>query len=206
MEKEFIVNYDMKKKDLKKFTDNQSGYKKIIVIARSLQSIGIVIFIGFVIFAILSFIDTDMLLAGVIAGFGLGFILGSIPFFLGQCIGIKGKIKYGSPYNEMEKESIIISDVGIQFSYCDTENRYANSRDVYQIYSENINDVRYDSEYNIVTIIGVGELIVYDDILIRRINHAKSQRKFYSDSEYSFMLSFDNKDEIVEMLRSKVKR
>lgn len=206
MEKEFLVNKRMKKQDLKKWYNSILSCRIRIIIGRTLQIIGCVIFVGLSIASFIYFSITDELRVGLLCGSGMGAVLGIIPFAIGQSIGIKAREKYGSPYIEMEKETIIISDQCVKFIYCDKENIYVDSRDVYTIKNENINAVNYNAEFNIVTIIGKGELISYDNILTKKIVPEKSQRKFYSNSPYCFMLSFDNKDEILEMLKSKVKR
>lgn len=61
----------------------------------------------------------------------------------------------------------------------------------------------FDETYNIVTIMGRGALIAYDDYSIGRINHRLSERKFYSDSCYSFILAFEDKEEFLDLLNSK---
>ena len=77
--------------------------------------------------------------------------------------------------------------------------------DVYRIALENINAVNYDREFHIVTIIGEAELLAYDDYAGKRLNHQKSQRKFYNNSPYQIIMSFDEEQEIVHLVSKMAK-
>ena len=72
--------------------------------------------------------------------------------------------------------------------------------DVYRIPIENINAVRYDPTYHMVTVIGQGELLSYDDYSTRRLNHQNSQRRFYSNSPYYILNAFDKEDDVIVLL------
>ena len=77
--------------------------------------------------------------------------------------------------------------------------------DVYRIPIENLNAVNYDSTYHILTIIGQGELISYDDYPSRRINYYNSQRRFYGNSSYSILMAFDEEQIVVDIIMGMVK-
>ncbi len=55
------------------------------------------------------------------------------------------------------------------------------------------------------TIIGEAELLAYDDYAGNRLNHQKSQRKFYNNSPYQILMSFDEEQEIVQLLSKMAK-
>lgn len=95
--------------------------------------------------------------------------------------------------------------MGVEFSFYNTDSRYVRSRDVYRIPVENINAVRFDEEYHIVTIIGEGEFLSYDDFPSKRLNHQNSQRRFYSNSPYSILMVFDKEKEAVILLKNLAK-
>ena len=65
--------------------------------------------------------------------------------------------------------------------------------------------VNYDREFHIVTIIGEAELLAYDDYAGNRLNHQKSQRKFYNNSPYQILMSFDEEQEIVQLVSKMAK-
>ena len=83
-----------------------------------------------------------------------------------------------------------------------TINAYGLSK---KISIENINAVRYDATYHIVTIIGQGELLSYDDYPSKRLNHQNSQRRFYSNSPYSILTAFNEEEKAVTLLCSMAK-
>lgn len=76
---------------------------------------------------------------------------------------------------------------------------------MYRIPIENINAVRYDQQYHIITIIGEGEVIAYDDYENKRINHYTSQRRFYSNTPYYIISAFEDEMQVVQLLKSMAK-
>lgn len=136
-------------------------------------------------------------------GLMVGIIFGSIPLAIGQVINNKSKKEYGRPYCRMTHEFLYTDDKGVQFGYHNTESNYTASMDVYHILYRNINRVNFDETYNIVTIIGCGELTAYDDYSTKQINEELSGRKFYEDSCYSFVLAFEGQKEFLNLIKSK---
>lgn len=140
---------------------------------------------------------------GVIVG--LGTIIASIPFSFAVPISIKAKRSCGVPYSNRKEECLVLYDDGVEFIFHNCSSPYEGSKNVYRIPIENINAVRYDSKYHIVTIIGEGQLLWYDDYPSRRLNHQRSQRRFYSNSPYSILMAFENEKAAVEKLCSMAK-
>ena len=198
----YVMNEKLKNKHLNAWLKRQVPYQKKNRIGKVLKIIGCIILIFVELFFLVGTMQSGQLFLGFSVGLCVGLILGCIPFFIGQSIVIKAKKEYGTPYIRMEKEYLSISDEGIQFGYHNTDSRYGGSMDVYQIAEEEIRAVRIDQENQIATIIGMGQLIAYDDILSKRVNYEKSKRRFYSNSPYSFILGFDKNDEVISVLKN----
>lgn len=170
-----------------------------------LYAIAIVVCVGCYVFVTSRSTDVGQAkaLSFEMIGLFVGVIFGCIPLAIGQVVINKSKKEYGRPYCRMTREFLYVDDKGIQFGYHSTENKYTASMDVYQILYEDINQVTYDEMYNIVTITGCGELIAYDDYSTHRINRALSERKFYSNSSFSFIFAFEDRTEFLNLIKSK---
>lgn len=205
MTKYYKFDPKLKKRMLSKWLNSQSKHKTNHIVAYILYAVALGICIGCFGFVLLLSKDVEQsqALTSATLGLSVGVILGIIPFAIGQTVYTKSKKEYGRPYCRMTREFLYVDDKGIQFGYHNTENRYTASMDVYQILYDDINRVTYDKTYNIVTIVGCGELIAYDDYPTHRINKALSERKFYADSCYSFILAFEDQVEFLKLINSK---
>lgn len=134
------------------------------------------------------------------AGAGVGIAIALILFAFARPISVKAKKDCGLPYTAREQECLILYDDGVEFLFHNAFSRYSESMDVYRIPIENINAVRYDPTYHMVTVIGQGELLSYDDYSTRRLNHQNSQRRFYSNSPYYILNAFDKEDDVIVLL------
>ena len=203
-EKYYTINTDLKKKLLKKYISNKSAYKTKHLINKILKLISLIIVIGMMWLLYTGSFDGQKL-EGLFMGLLGGLAFGSIPFFIGQSIDISGKKEAGSPFNEMKREYLLISDEGVQFSYHDTEDENDDNMTVYEIKTENLNAVIYNQEYHIITMIGVAKQTAYDDMQKKIIDEERSQRRFYSNSPYEIMLAFNEEEEIVKLLKGMAK-
>ena len=104
----------------------------------------------------------------------------------------------------MEKEFIHLEKAGVEFGYHDIFARFETSMDLYQIYYEDIREINYDPKLMLLTITGKGQLTVYDDFHENRINYNLSQRRFHSDSKYSFILATVEAEKIVDEIKEKI--
>lgn len=136
-------------------------------------------------------------------GFLTGLAFGCIPFFIGRGIHYAAVRRYGSPYGDMTKEFLGFDEDGLEFGYHHVSCPYSAGMDVYSISFADLNRVRFDSELCVLTIVGKGRLTAYDDYMGGVVNEEKGGRKFYSNSEFSFMLPFEEREEIVKLLRTK---
>ena len=136
-------------------------------------------------------------------GFLTGLAFGCIPFFIGRGIHYAAVRRYGSPYGDMTKEFLGFDEDGLEFGYHHVSCPYSTGMDVYSISVADLNRVRFDSELCVLTIVGKGRLTAYDDYMGGVVNEEKSGRKFYSNSEFSFMLPFEEREEIVKLLQTK---
>lgn len=205
MTKYYKFDPKLKKRMLCKWLNSQSKHKTNRVIAYILYAIALAVCIGCCLCVILLSKDVERAQAftSVALGLSVGVILGIIPFAIGQTVYQKSKKEHGRPYCRMTHEFLYVDDKGLQFGYHNTQNKYTASMDVYQILYKDINRVNFDDIHNIVTIMGSGELIAYDDYSTGRINRSLSGRKFYSDSCYSFILAFEDQKEFLDLINSK---
>lgn len=196
----------LKNQMLRKWLNSQRKYKGCRMIAYIFYTIGYVVFACFVLlFVVLSLdLPADTRFTNILLGIGAGFILGFIPWIIGNSIHNKAQKEYGRPYCRMKREFLYSDDEGIQFGYSNTENKYTASMDVYQILYKDITGIRFDERFNMVYIRGEGALIVYDDYANGRIHHALSDRRFYSDTEYSFILAFEEQEEFINLVKQKM--
>lgn len=194
------IDYKLKKKKLLDLilSKNRKTFTVIMMICILLDILGIALF-----FASIIIFSGAKTFDGKIVGTLGGLIFLLVLILISECIRKKSIRKLGSPYSEMEKEFIHLEKAGIEFGYHDILNRFPTSVDLYQIYYEDINDIKYDSKLMLLSITGVAQLTVYDDFYAKRINHNLSQRRFYSDSEYSIILAFAEAEEIVEKIKKR---
>lgn len=195
---------ELKKQMLKKWLNSQKKFRIARVVSIIFYIVAILVCVGcFMVVALLSNdgVGHSALSSNAI-GLITGFLFGLIPFSIGQVVYNKSKNEYGRPYCRMTNEYLCTDEKGIQFGYHSTENKYTESMDVYQILYEDITHIDFDEAHNIVTIVGSGELLVYDDISTKRINRQLSGRRFYSNSPYSFILAFEEQREFLDLIRS----
>ena len=205
MTKYYKYNPKLKKEMLSKWLNSQEKYRKARVVAYIFYIVAIVICVGCCVYVATQSNDVGQSNALSFATIGLlvGIVFGSIPMAIGQVVINKSKNEYGRPYCRMTREFLYVDDKGLQFGYHNTQNKYTASMDVYQILYKDINRVNFDDVHNIVTIMGYGELIAYEDYLSGRKNIRLSGRKFYSDSCYSFILAFEDQKEFLDLINSK---
>ncbi len=200
MEKYFKYNKKLKDQMVKKWINSQKSWRVRKNIAGVLFVLGVLIIVSFCLVVTIGTKGADVgaTVGNLAIAFGTGLIFGCIPIFVGQAVYIKGKRKFGEPYISMTNEFLFINDSGFQLGFHNTANKLNQSMDVYQIANENITRIYYDQDLNLLTIIGSAELIAYDDLSIKRINYANSQRKFYNNSPFSFILAFDEQQEFLD--------
>ena len=187
----FYGSPDIKKVYLKKWVESKSDYKKKMKLAMLFRVVAFVILLICIVLPGLLLMGNDAIFKGLFAGTIVGLILALIPFFIGGSIKRKAFYEFSFPFGNIEKECIKIFEDGIEY--------------LYRIALENINAVNYDKEYHIVIIIGEAELLAYDDYVGKRLNHQKSQRKFYSNSPYQIIMSFEEEQEIVQLVSKMAK-
>lgn len=190
---------------IKEMVKSKNEFKKKQNIVRVFKIIALLVLIVCIAFPTVLFINNEAIGSSIIAGGIVGIIFASIPFFIGDNIRIKAFKEYGTPFVNMKQEHLIIYDDGVEYLYHDRTNKYPESMNVYSIPIENINAVRYDPKYHMITIIGEGEFIVYDCYKTKRINNYKSQRKFYSNSPYDIISAFEDEIQVVQLLKDMAK-
>ena len=204
-EKYYTINTNLKKKLLKKYVNNQNGYKNWSVIGDFFKILSVVLFIAMIYILVIPELGTEYLLRNLAVALGVGLVFLIVFFTIGYAIKTHGICIYGQPYFGMVRENILISENEVKLIYHNLENENSNSIDLYEIPKENINAVIYNKEYHFVEILGEARLISYDDIEMTIINEKNSQRKFYHDSPFEIMLAFDEEEEIVSLLKGMAK-
>lgn len=204
MYKYYQYDHSLKQDLLRKYTKTQAGFRKRKTFGWGLVILSVLTVVGLTsIFTFGAGEDASGPLPIPLIGFLTGLAFGCIPFFIGRGIHHAAVSRYGSPYGDMTKEFLDIDEDGLEFGYHHVNCPYSTGMDVYSISFADLNRVHFDTELCVLTLIGKGKLIAYDDYMGGVVNEEKSGRKFYSNSEFSFMLPFEEREEIVKLLRTK---
>ena len=205
MPERYYVDSEKKKKILKEFVRSKEEYKKKMKIVNGIRIVTAIFVLICIIAPPIMLIEEGEalldILIGMATGLGAGCSLGCVPFFISQSMKVNCIKDAGFPYNEEERECLVLYEDGLEIIYHDMESDWPESMDVYRIPEENINQVLYDEQFHILTIVGAGELLVYDDYASKRLNHFLSGRRFYYDSEISFMMVFDDVENVVMKIK-----
>lgn len=201
MAERYYVDSEEKQKKLMEFVRSKDQYKKKMKIVNGIRIVTAIFVLIWIIVPGVTLIDEGTALIGMVAGLGIGCSFGCIPFFISQSMKINCIKDAGRPYNVEERECLVLYEDGLEIIYHDMESKYPESMDVYRIPAENINKVLYDEQFHILTIVGEGELLAYDDYAGKRLNHYLSQRRFYYDSAISFMMVFDNVESVIMKIK-----
>ena len=205
MEKHFFIIEKKKKKYIKKWLYSVSEYRSKEKIVKLLYAISVMLFALHVGAPTISFLLGRCNAATIGAGAGVGAAMAVMPFAFAKPISAKVKKSCGLPFTGRMQEHLVLYEDGIEFFFHNVDSRYLESMDVYRIPIENLNAVKYDSAYHILTIIGQGELLSYDDYPSKRLNHQNSQRRFYGNSSYSILMAFDEEQLAVDLLMDMAK-
>ena len=205
MDSIFYGSSNVKKKNINKWVESQSDYKKKKKLAMAFRVVAFVVLLICILLPVLLLMGNDAIYKGLLAGIIVGLIFASIPFFIGDSIKRKAFNEFSFPFGDIENECLKVYEDGIEYLYHNASSDFYESMDIYRIPLENINAVNYDKEFHIVTIIGEAELLAYDDYAEKRLNYQKSQRKFYRNSPYQIIMSFDEEQEIVQLVSKMAK-
>lgn len=201
----FYGSSDIKKVYLRKWVESQNDYKKKKKLAMLFRAVAFVVLLSCILLPVLLLMGNDAIYKGLLAGIIIGLIFASIPFFIGGSIKRKAFNEFSFPFGNIEKDCLKVYEDGIEYLYHNASSDFYESMDIYRIPLENINAVNYDKEFHIVTIIGEAELLAYDDYAEKRLNYQKSQRKFYRNSPYQIIMSFDKEQEIIQLVSKMAK-
>ena len=201
MEQRFFYVDEKRKQYIKRWLYSVPEYQSKKKIVNLLYTVSVVLFVLHVGIPTISFLLGRCNAATIGAGAGVGAAMAVMPFAFAKPISVKVKKSCGLPFTGRMQEHLVIYEDGIEFFFHNVDSRYLESVDVYRIPIENLNAVNYDSTYHILTIIGQGELISYDDYPSRRVNYQNSQRRFYGNSSYSILMAFDEEQIVADLLR-----
>ena len=168
MEQRFFYVDEKRKQYIKRWLCSVPEYQSKKKIVNLLYTVSVILFVLHVGIPTISFSMGRCNAATIGAGTGVGLAMAVIPFAFARPISAKAKKSCGLPYTGREQECLVIYEDGVEFFFHNAASRYSESMDVYRIPIENINAVRYDATYHIVTIIGQGELLSYDDYPSKR--------------------------------------
>ena len=205
MEKHFFIIEKKKRQYIKKWLCSVPEYQSKQRIVKLLYAASVMLFVLHVGAPTISFLVGRCNAATIGAGAGVGAAMAVMPFAFAKPISVKVKKSCGLPFTGRMQEHLILYEDGIEFFFHNVDSRYLESVDVYRIPIENLNAVNYDSTCHILTIIGQGELISYDDYPSRRINYHNGQRRFYGNSSYSILMAFDEEQIVVDIIMGMVK-
>lgn len=207
MSNSFYASPEMKKKYIKKWVASKSEYQQKHKTVQLLYAAALLVWITFIIiFIVISLCNSKSLPSGIAIGAAVGAAFACIPFVIGNAIHHKAFLEYSSPFSSIKRECLCIYDDGVEYLYHNAANKQSVSMDVYRIPAENINAVSYDPEYHIITIIGKGELLAYDNYTEKQIDPINSQRRFFSNSPYDILAAFENEEQALQLLKRIAKR
>lgn len=195
----YIANKRVKKKYLRSYLSKNPSFRKRERIATSVNIIGLVLAFLFLFIAIDNYSIFDGLLDFFAVIAGVIILLISVPEIIAGSIRSRAIREFGMPFCDREKECIEFFNDRVEYYFQDANNMYTYQMSVYSIAAEKINAININE--NILTIIGEGSLTYYDNFARNKINHELSQRRFYSNTPFSILLNFDNKDEIISKIK-----
>lgn len=196
MGRKFKVNNELKKKYLKEWLCQKTEYLKRKRMSVFLKVLGGAIVL---IFTAIFGIGTNFATDDMFIGFGCGICFGCTPFIIGVAMNKNAVYEYGAPFSKREGEYLLIADNELEFGSSNVDNKYKNSMDIYSIQAKSISAINLNG--NVLTIIGEGKLTSYVDIVEKRINWRNSERRFYSDTPFSILLAYDEKEEIIDNVK-----
>lgn len=131
--------------------------------------------------------------------------MGSVPPIM--MYGVMGsmRIKYGTPFELRQRQFLHLYDEKLEYGFYRSrpEKDDGVSLFLYRISFDNIGRAVYDEKHNILTINGIGELVPYANFLAGKVGYIGDKRKFYDDSEFSLILCFERKEEVLHILEEK---
>ncbi len=111
--------------------------------------------------------------------------------------------KIGEPFGIRKNKTLRIYESRLEYSY----QRFITKRVfVYTILFDELNRVTYEEDYNVLTLTGVAEKVQYEDNMRSEVVPEYNPRVFFRDSRFSFILAFEEKEEIIALLKSKQKK
>lgn len=129
-----------------------------------------------------------------------------LPWLLNEVLYIIYKTyrkKYGDPFDVRKNKTLKIYDSRLEYTYQELLTKRVT---VYTILFEELNRVTYEEDYNVLTLTGVAEKVQYEDNMRSEIVPENNPRVFFRDSRFSFILAFEEKEEIIALLKSKQKK
>ena len=111
--------------------------------------------------------------------------------------------KYLALFRDRNQEEIILSNTTFRFKWEDTDNRWIGSAKTYDIEFEDIVVAEYDYKFNILTLQGKGILTAYKNYDSRIVDEKDTQEQMTTYSTFQIMLSFEEKENIIDTLGSK---
>lgn len=131
--------------------------------------------------------------------------MGSVPPIM--MYGVMGsmRVKYGTPFELRQRQFLHLYDKKLEYGFYQSRPEKDNgvALFVYRISFDNIEKAVYDEKHNVITINGIGELVSYANFLAGKVGYIGDKRKFYNDSEFSFILCFERKEEVLQILEEK---
>lgn len=184
----FYANETLKTELLKKLITTNNEY---IAKCRNVKRLYIIALIWFVVIFAISMIMNTAILAG------LAVIIPIVLIAIGSQMKKNAKNDAGFPYSKRRNEFIEFFEDAVEFGYQDPDNKFSENMCVYTIFKENLTSVSVNKD--LLTITGAGQFVTYDDFPAKRINHNKSQRKFYSDTQFTILLDYREREEIIRL-------
>lgn len=204
---EMFRNYPYDKKLENKSIDNWCKRKTLYKILKILEKLLLVVVIIVVVIVEVYWLANSegvawwIILIMLILSPAMGSVL---PIMMYGVMGSM-RVEYGTPFELRQRQFLHLYDEKLEYGFYRSRPEKDNgiSLSVYKITFENIERVIYDKKHNVLAITGSGELTTYSNYLAGSIHDTRNKRKFYNDSEFSFILCFERKEEVLQILEEK---
>ena len=147
--------------------------------------------------------DADGDIPVSVIGFLCGLAVGVAPFLIGRSMIAKATKKYGFPFTERSNEILRYDATSLQFAYHPTTVLGFNGMNLYQIRYADIRSILFDEATKVLSLVGKGEIVAYDDLLMTVPSKDFSGKRFYDNTEYQIMLATEKSQQIVALWREK---
>ncbi len=198
--KEYPYNKKLEKELLDKWCSRKlffNIWKVVVIVAWVVALLATVIWL----IVLPKFLYEEFILLAIIMALIVPGLISIIPLVIW---GVKLELRriYGRPFEWRHRQYLRLYDSKLEygFFYGDIAKDNGKKITVYSISYDKLKKITYDEKYKVLTFTGIGELSTYIEGVRGRAQEKIDGRKFYEDSDFSFILCFDQYVEVLEKL------